>query len=219
MSRLQLLYPHENPRYPHELERGSFSVIRRKGSYRRLVPDFIYNTTQTRTVLAFRAWRWLHKRMPAPPDLLSRWKDLDAEAAATLKEQRGKVMFGSYLSTQYAIAYAAWRMGETNVELAEKYKVSDTVIETTLRGLIDAAKVLGYPTGSKTPRRKYQRKRGVRTAEEYYRSRIGRPNVSATRSQTMMLVWSTTRAHELNPFSVRRRETRRLRKARLRAAA
>ena len=212
MSRLHL-----NLRYPEEMERGSFSVIRRKGTHRRLVPEFIYNGPQTRMVLAFRAWRWLHKRMPAPPDLLSKWRDLDVEATATLKLQRGKVMFAAtYITGQYAVAYSAWRLGEPNKELAEKYHVTETVIETTLRGLIDAAKVLGFPTGSKTPRRAYRRKKGVRTAEEYHRSRIGKPNISATRSQSMMLMWATKRAHELNPFSERRREYRRRFRARQR---
>jgi hypothetical protein len=191
------------------MPREAFGVIRRKGTHRRLVPEFIFNTTQTRTVLAFRAWRWLHKRKAAPPDLLDRWKDLDAEATATLKLQRGKVMFaGTYITGQYAVAYSAWRMGEPNRELAEKYNVSEEVIEVTLRGLIDAAKVLGYETGSKTPRRKYQRKKGVRTAEEYHRSRIGQPNVSATRSQTMILMWATKRAHELNLSIARQSQSR-----------
>jgi hypothetical protein len=220
VSRLRLLYPQENPRYPAEMERGSFSVIRRTGTHRRLIPDFIFNTTQTRTVLAFRAWRWLHKRKPAPANLLDRWKDLDAEATATLKQQRGKVMFaGTYITGQYAVAYSAWRMGEPNSSLAEKYNVSETVIEVTLRGLIDAAQVLGFPTGSKTPRRKYRRKRGVRTAAEYYQSQIGKPKVSATRSRTMQEVWSTRWANRLSPENERRRMTIRARKARQREAA
>jgi hypothetical protein len=196
MSRLHL-----NLRYPEEMERGSFSVIRRKGTHRRLVPEFVNNVRQLQHVLGVRAWRFLHKRKPAPPaaELIHDWRKLDAEVTAALTGR--KVLFaGTYITGQAAVAYSAWRMGTPNRELAEQYSVSESTIECLLRGLVDTANALGYPTGSTTPKRKYKRKRGVRTKEEWNRNRP-RQRKSATRSQSMTLVWARRKSSQSGVMS------------------
>lgn len=180
---------------------GRGSVIQRGKSRRIGIPEFALSN-DLRKVLAARAWGLLHSHKPIPPEVEMYWKALDVacteRAAAQLRKNpncpvaqrlhHSTLFAGTYLSGQCAVAYAAWRLGLSDADIAEQFGISG--VGMMLNRLIRIAEKLGLPTRRYSPLKGRRKKppRPRKTTEE----------ISAARSAGAYRFWARRKAAKEN---------------------
>ena len=132
------------------------------------VPPFALNTSQLRRVLLVRCWRYLHNHTPVPETL--DWQEMKKAATAhTLQPHKilpesplvQKLMYarhvaavikcGGYLQFQSALAWRAWRLGMSSVDIAESLNISPQCVRINLQRLRDIARFLNFDCGVPHP--------------------------------------------------------------------
>jgi hypothetical protein len=177
------------------------SVIAR-GHVARGIPQFALGS-DLQTVLAARAWRFLHAKRPIPPHVAQLWKGLDVacteRACADLRRNpttsaksryHATAFAGSYLAGQCAIAYAAWRLGLGNGDIAAQFGLTKGMVKEYLASLLRTAERLGLPT------REYGALKGRRRVEP--KPRKTAKEISAARSAGAYRFWARRKAQKQN---------------------
>lgn len=183
---------------------GRSSIIRRGSLRGRPIPLFALGDS-LRTVLAARAWSYLHSWKPIPPNVVDYWKLLDVQcsayAAARHRQNptcpKARDMWrianfaGTYLSGQAAIAWFAWRCGESNGDIAERFGLSYGQVAQALASIVVTAKRLGLPTYQPGPLHGRYKGGKRKTPLPQFGRRVA--EVEARKSASMKAAWERQR--------------------------
>jgi hypothetical protein len=133
-------------------------------------PPFAFNEKQLQRVLLVKAWSYVNGCSRAPETIdyaaINAAATVKAVAGYGVRDEAPQVQremqaahitavqrAGGYLELQAAVAFRAWRLGQTSVEVAASLGITPFSVRVILQRLRDTARSLGFDVGAPHPTR------------------------------------------------------------------
>ena len=157
---------HEGGNYDH-YDASRTQTFTRDITHRGWTPPFALDTEKLKRVLLFRTWQYAHPGTLFPEQIdrseinrLATAKELKYGAtigdnASTIQHEMAAAhraavkRAGGYMEFITAIAFRAWRLGNTSVQVAESLGIKPECVRVQLTRAREAAAFLGYDIGKR----------------------------------------------------------------------